>query len=61
MAGVRPEPPAAFSALAIDQVEPLRACDQAGDGAVHDPLARLADDVADEEESHVHARGCDMC
>ena len=55
MAGVRPEPPAAFSALATTRSSSC-SLDQARHGAADDVAARLADDVADEEDSH----GCQL-
>ena len=49
MAGVSPEPPAAFSALATTRSSSSLG-DQAGDGAADDVAPRFADDVADEED-----------
>ena len=51
MAGVMPEPPAAFSALAMTRSR-LCFADEAVDGGADDVAARFADDVADEKESH---------
>ena len=46
-----PEPPAAFSALATTRSSRSR-CDQPAQRADDDLPARLADDVADEQDSH---------